>query len=350
VRLDRTRAADAGVSVQDAAMAVRNAFEGNTTAKFREGGEEYDIRVRYDELDRPASALRGHEHLAHVRRAAPVELRNVASVSAGQGPTKIERKNRMRLVTVGANLAPGFATGSVSQQITEAIKGIDTTGVTVGFGGEVQSQQEEFPFLMGALMLGGILVYMLMAALFNSLLHPFTIMLSLPMALIGALGALVLMDEALSIIAMIGFIMLMGLVTKNAILLIDYTNTLRARGWEREDAIEEAGPTRLRPILMTTIAMVFGMLPIAMRIGEASEMRAPLAITVIGGLILSTLLTLVVIPVTYTIFDDIQQKLSRKPTRPTRRPLPPVGEWTDNGHGPHPAVGEDRPEPTETAR
>ncbi|MBW3623490.1 MAG: efflux RND transporter permease subunit [Armatimonadetes bacterium] len=344
VRLDRVRAADSGVNVRDAALAVRNAFAGNTDAKFRDRGEEYDIRVQYEDFDRRNPADVG-QVLVPTSSGQPVDLRSIAHLSAGQGPTKIERKNRMRLVTVSANLAPGYATGNVQQAIDQAVEGVDTSGVTVGYGGEVQSQQEEFPFLMGALMLGGILVYMLMATLFNSLLHPFTIMLSLPMALIGALAALVIADEALSIIAMIGFIMLMGLVTKNAILLIDYTNTLRARGWERDDAIEEAGPTRLRPILMTTIAMIFGMLPIALRIGEASEMRAPLAIAVIGGLILSTLLTLVVIPVTYTLFDDIQRKLTRKPYKPTRTPpLTPVGEWTGNGHGVHPAIGGELPE------
>jgi len=151
--------------------------------------------------------------------------------------------------------------------------------------------------------------------LFNSLLHPLTIQLSLPMAITGAIAGLVIAHQTLSIISMIGFIMLVGLVQKNAILLIDYTNTLRGRGFRRNDAIREAGPTRLRPILMTTFAMIFGMLPIALGIGKASEQRAPLATAVIGGLILSTLLTLVVIPVVYTLFDDIAAGIARRVAR-----------------------------------
>jgi hydrophobic/amphiphilic exporter-1 (mainly G- bacteria), HAE1 family len=168
-----------------------------------------------------------------------------------------------------------------------------------------------------ALGLSIILVYLLMAVLFNNLLHPLTIQLSLPMALIGAILALVLVGQTLSIISMIGFIMLVGLVQKNAILLVDYTNTLRARGMSRTEAIMEAGPTRLRPILMTTFAMVFGMLPVAIAIGRASEQRAPLGTAVIGGLIVSTVLTLVMIPVIYTLFDDLVAWLTRLISRKT---------------------------------
>jgi HAE1 family hydrophobic/amphiphilic exporter-1 len=326
VHLDRVRAADAGVSVADAANAIRNSLSGNTDAKFREEGEEYDIRVQYQDLNRADPNDVG-KVLVPTQRGFPAELRTIADISVGQGPTKIDRKNRMEEVMVSANLAPGYSTGNVQQQIDKAIVGIDMSGVSLGYGGDVQSQKEEFPFLLSALALGAILVYMLMAALFNSLLHPFTIMLSLPMALIGAIAALVIAHEVMSIIAMIGIIMLVGLVTKNAILLIDYTNTLRARGWDRDDAIEEAGPTRLRPILMTTIAMVLAMLPIALKIGEASEMRAPLAITVMGGLILSTMLTLLIIPVTYTLFDDVQRLFSRRsaPKRPRFGPTPKSG-------------------------
>jgi len=150
-----------------------------------------------------------------------------------------------------------------------------------------------------------------MAALFESLLMPLTIMLSLPQAMIGALLALIITGNSLNIVSMIGIIMLMGLVTKNAILLVDYTNTLRSRGLPRLQALLEAGPTRLRPILMTTFAMVFGMLPTALAIGRGSEFRAPLGIAVIGGLLLSTLLTLVVIPCVYTVFDDMGNWIAR---------------------------------------
>jgi HAE1 family hydrophobic/amphiphilic exporter-1 len=156
------------------------------------------------------------------------------------------------------------------------------------------------------------MVYMILAAQFESFVHPFTIMFSLPVSLIGAMGLLMLTGERISIFSLIGVILLMGLVTKNAILLVDYTITLRRRGMERNDALLKAGPIRLRPILMTTAAMVFGMLPTALKIGEGSESRAPMAIAVIGGLITSTLLTLVVIPVVYTIVDDLESYFLRR--------------------------------------
>jgi HAE1 family hydrophobic/amphiphilic exporter-1 len=317
VKIDRLRAADAGVNISTIAGVLYDAFEGNTDAKFRDNGEEYDIRVQYNDFDRHSPSDVG-DLVIPTQRGNLVELKDIADISVGQGPTKINRKNRMRQVIVSAMLLPGLASGTVQTQVDKAVASIDTSGVQLGYAGVAQTQKEEFPYMISALGLGIILVYVLMAALFDSLLHPLVIMFSLPMALIGAIGGLVVAHESLSIISMIGIIMLVGLVTKNAILLIDVTNTLRARGWLREDAVEEAGPMRLRPILMTTIAMIFAMFPIALKIGEASEMRAPLADAVIGGLILSTLLTLLVIPVTYTLFDDLQRLFIRpkKPKRP----------------------------------
>jgi len=156
------------------------------------------------------------------------------------------------------------------------------------------------------------MVYMILAAQFESFVHPFTIMFSLPVSLIGAMGLLMLTGERINIFSLIGIIMLMGLVTKNAILLVDYTITLRHRGMDRDEALLKAGPVRLRPIIMTTAAMVFGMLPTALKMGEGAESRAPMAIAVIGGLITSTLLTLVVIPVVYTLVDDLENLFKKK--------------------------------------
>ena len=163
---------------------------------------------------------------------------------------------------------------------------------------------ENAPIFAGALALAILLVYFVMAALFNNLVTPLVIMFTLPMALIGALGALVVTGETLSLVSCIGILMLVGLMGRNAILLLDYANTLRKRGMARTEAIVEAGATRLRPILMTTTATIVGMIPVALRIGRASEVRAPMAIVVIGGLLVSTTLTLIVIPVLYTLFDD----------------------------------------------
>jgi HAE1 family hydrophobic/amphiphilic exporter-1 len=303
VKLDRLKAAEMGVDVRAAATALRSSIEGNTDAKFREKGEQYDIHIRYTEdfknnVDQIPDVIVGNKN------GRPVTLRDIATIDYGSGPTKIDRKNRLRKVLVSAYTAPGVATGNLQQVVDKAIADIPLGDVKLNWAGEIRTMNEEFGYLVSAMGLAIVLVYMLMAAVFNSLLHPFTILLSLPMALVGAVLALVIGHETLSIIALIGFIMLVGLVMKNAILLIDYTNTLRSRGLPRDEALLEAGPTRLRPIMMTSIAMIFGMLPTALRIGEANEFRAPMAIAVIGGLILSTLLTLLVIPMLYTLFDE----------------------------------------------
>lgn len=312
VRLDRVRSAELGIDLRTVAMVLRNAFEGDTNAKYRERGEQYNIRVKYRDLDKASITDVGSVVVGN-RNGKPIYLRDVAHLSMGAGPTKIDRKNRFRMVLVTGYLAKGYALGNVMQEVSRRIADIPLGDIQMNFGGETQAMRENMAHLLGALGLSVVLVYMLMAALFDSLLHPFTILLSLPMALVGVILALVLAKEALSIFAMIGVIMLVGLVMKNAILLIDYTNTLRRRGYHRDQAVLEAGPTRLRPILMTTTAMILGMLPIALRIGEASEFRAGMAISVIGGLVLSTLLTLVMIPVIYTLFDDLTAKVMRRP-------------------------------------
>jgi len=170
---------------------------------------------------------------------------------------------------------------------------------------------ESFFYLMFAIILGAVLAYMILAAQFESFIHPITVLLSMPLSFIGAFGALFITGNTINLFSLIGLILLMGLVKKNAILLVDYTNTLRARGMERREAILNAGPVRLRPILMTTFAIVFGMLPIALGIGEGAETRAPMAIATIGGLLTSLLLTLVVVPVVYDLFDELQYKLKK---------------------------------------
>jgi HAE1 family hydrophobic/amphiphilic exporter-1 len=180
--------------------------------------------------------------------------------------------------------------------------------------GMAEVMDESFAELFFALFLAIAIVYMILASQFESFVHPFTIMLSLPLSLVGALGAILVARTTMSIFGMIGIIMLMGLVVKNAILLVDYTNTLRRRGLSREEALLKAGPVRLRPILMTTAAMVFGMLPVAIGMGEGAEVRAPMAICVIGGLLTSTFLTLLVVPVVYTLMDGLAQRLTGRAT------------------------------------
>jgi HAE1 family hydrophobic/amphiphilic exporter-1 len=185
-------------------------------------------------------------------------------------------------------------------------------GYNTAYVGQADTMAESFRYLMLALMLGIILAYMVLAAQFESFLHPVTVLLAMPLSFIGAFGALLITGKTISIVSFIGLILLMGLVKKNSILLVDYTNTLRARGMSRREAILQAGPVRLRPILMTTFAMVFGMLPVALGIGEGSDIRSPMGIIVIGGLLTSLFLTLAVVPAAYDVFDDWKEWVRRK--------------------------------------
>jgi HAE1 family hydrophobic/amphiphilic exporter-1 len=318
VIVDRDRAAAFGLSVNQVAQALRDGIEGNILAKYREGGQQYDIRIQYAKLDRSSVTDVGRVIVA-TRGGLPIRVSDVARTVDGRGPTKIDRKNRLRQIVVSAYLKPGYVIGNMRQSIDPKLATINLGKSSFRWGGEANSLQEEGTFMVAALGLAIGLVYMLMAALFNNLLYPLIIMLSIPQALVGGLLGLLVSGKPLSIIAMIGVIMLMGLVTKNAILLVDYTNTLRSRGYRREDALEEAGPVRLRPILMTTLAQIMGALPIALALGRGSEFRQPLGIVVVGGLCLSALLTLLVIPCTYTVFDDISQGIGRLSRKLLRR-------------------------------
>ena len=312
--IDRARAAQYQITVSEIASALRTSIAGNTDTKFRENGKEYDIRVRLKEFDRYSVDDVSSVVVGHIDET-PIYLQDIAKVSASTGPTKVERKNRQRKVSVTADLSPGYYIGNMQTGIQKKLADVKLGNVTLHWGGEAEAMKESNGNIGSALLLAIALVYMLMAALFESFFSPFIIMFSLPMALVGAILALAVTGETMSMISMIGFIMLMGLVTKNGILLIDYTNTLRNKGMDRNAAILEAGPTRLRPILMTTFAMIFGMLPTALKLGRGSESRAPMAIAVIGGLIVSTMLTLVMIPTIYTLLDDYVNWLRRTKDR-----------------------------------
>jgi HAE1 family hydrophobic/amphiphilic exporter-1 len=313
VRVDRVKAAQFGIPLAQIAMTLRNSIEGDTTSKYREKGDEYDIRIRLDESNRKSTADVENVIMGGAM-GNNILLKDVANVRLAEGPTKLDRKNRQRLITVEAQLAPGYAMGNVNNLLKTKLDEIISTkpeGVNVFFGGEAEEMRETFANMISALLLAVVLVYMLMCALFESLVFPFVIMFSLPQALIGALWALFLGGKSLSMVSMIGMIMLVGLVTKNAILLVDYTNTLRKRGKKRDEALIEAGPVRLRPILMTTLTVILGNLPIALGLGKGSEFRSPMSVAVIGGLLVSTLLTLVIIPCTYSIMDDITKKFKK---------------------------------------
>lgn len=305
--IDRKRAAEMGLDAATIGTAIRNSIEGNSDSRYREAGEVFNIRVRLEQADRKNVEQLG-DLMVGTRRLGgtnyPIYLKDVATVKMGDGPTRIDRKNRLRRVIVSSYLSPGYPAMNAMTAVTEAISDVPLGGIMLSQGGETDRARSEYPHMITSLLLSIVLVYLLMALLFNNLLHPLTIQLSLPMAYVGAMLALIYKDQQINFTSLAGFIMLGGIVQKNAILLVDYTNTLRERGYQRDDAIREAGPTRLRPILMTTMAMILGMLPIGMEIGRASEARAPLATTVIGGLLLSTVLSLIVIPCLYSLFDD----------------------------------------------
>jgi HAE1 family hydrophobic/amphiphilic exporter-1 len=325
VVVNREKASELGLDVTQIGTALRNAYEGNIDAKYRDAGEQFDIRVQFAEFDRDRIDEVGSVVVGKIRGAdggyQPIRLNQVATVTLGEGPNKIDRKNRLRRATVSAYVLPGVVPLRVNQEIEAQIKQMPLGELRVAAGGDADRARTEYPHLILSLLMSFVLVYLLMAVLFDNLIHPLTIQLSLPMAMIGAVLALVWADQQLSIISITGFIMLGGIVQKNAILLIDYANTLRERGYTRDEALKEAGPTRLRPILMTTLAMIAGMLPIALAVGRGNEARAPLATCVIGGLVMSTILSLVIIPCIYSVFDDLLAGLARALGRGRRSAL-----------------------------
>jgi HAE1 family hydrophobic/amphiphilic exporter-1 len=310
IEIDRERAAALGVPVASIATTIRALIAGDKVTELKDGLDIYDVTMQL-----PDEKKTGFAALSNLKvRSATgqlVDLASVVRVAHTEGPSQIERQARQRQVTVLANLEGGLSLGQATPMVKELAAKVVPPHLTTDFVGMAEVMTESFGYMISALFLAIIFVYMLLAAQFNSFVHPFTIMLSLPLSVVGAFGGLYLTGMTLNIFSMIGVIMLMGLVVKNAILLVDYTNTLRERGMNVVDALLEAGPVRLRPILMTTAAMIFGMLPVALAISEGGEARAPMAVTVIGGLVTSMLLTLVVIPVVYSLFDQVASKTMR---------------------------------------
>jgi hydrophobe/amphiphile efflux-1 (HAE1) family protein len=310
VQIDREKASDLGINVALVASTIRSLVDGYVATKFQEGEEQYDVRVRLQKNDRSTLLDVANLTVKSTKDFVPnqkllLPISDIGVVSEGSGPSKINRYDRQREIRVDANLS-GRLLGEVLGDIQKRVRQMDIpSGYSAGVTGYGEMQAESFANIFVSLILAIIFVYIVLAAQFESFMHPFAIMLALPMAIIGAVLALLVANSALSVMSLIGIIMLMGLVTKNGILLVDYTNVLRERGLSRTDALLKAGPTRLRPILMTTFAMIFGMVPVAFALGEGSELRAPMGQAVIGGLITSTLLTLFIVPVVYTFLDDL---------------------------------------------
>ena len=323
VMLDRERAADLGITAGDVGAAVRTAIAGNNDSKFRESGDEYDLRVQFPEYDRSKLTDVADLFVGVSRTGQPIRIRDVAHVVMGSGPTKIERVNRQRKITVSAYLDNNIlALGKANDLVNASLVKMDLQGVHRGWSGMVKIMKESFGYLFSALALAVLLVYLLAGILYNSPLEPMNIILIQPMALVGAIIGLLICHMTMSMVAMIGIIMLIGIVGKNAILVVDYTNTLRARGYSRTEALLEAGPVRMRPVLMTTAAVVLGMLPTALATNEGSEWRRPMAVVVIFGVLLSTLLSLVVVPASYVVWDRVGSFATRMARKVFVRPTP----------------------------
>ena len=303
LEIARERGADLGVPALQIGRTIAASLAGLEATTFEEKGERYDVRVqvRPEYRDDPAKL-----DLLRVRSAkgALVPLRNLVIPRIGSGPVQIDRENRTRSIMVYGNLHDKAA-GTADEEVMRI-------GAELGIGGEYELAavgpserlRETTSAVAFAFLLALTAIYMILASQFNSFVHPFTIMLSAPLSFIGAFASVWIMGYALDVMSQIAFLMLMGVVMKNGILLIDYTNTLRARGRSLYDAVLEAGPTRMRPVLMTAVSTIFGMLPVALGKGDGSEWRNPMGIISIGGLLTSTFLTLLVVPVVYTLIDD----------------------------------------------
>lgn len=312
VYIDRNKAADLGVDIATVAETINFLIGGEvdiTRFKDEARGRRYDVKMRLNPENRKDPDDIGRLFVRS-KDGRMIELSNIVEIKEGGGPSVINRVDRQRAITLFANLE-GKPLGQAKEELDNIAVKILPPDYTGSHKGMADMMGESFGYLMFALILGVILAYMVLASQFESFIHPITVLLSMPFSFIGAFAALLITGMTLNIFSFIGLILLMGLVKKNAILLVDYTNTLRAKGMERKEAILTAGPVRLRPILMTTFAMVFGMMPIALGIGEGSETRAPMAIATIGGLLTSLFLTLVVIPVVYDVFDDLWGRFKR---------------------------------------
>ncbi|HSF14313.1 MAG TPA: efflux RND transporter permease subunit [Vicinamibacteria bacterium] len=304
VTVDRDKAATMGLNVSDLADALRTTVGGRIASMFRQAGNEYNILVRLQEEDRrDLASVEQVPMYTPVGQTVPVS--SLVRMQRREGPVNIERKDQERIVTVTANFASRDL-GSIMGDIESGIRNLTLPPeFTILFGGEYEEQQKAFRGLMLCLVLAVILVYMVMAAQFESLRDPLVILFSIPLAAIGVILMLFLTDTTFNIQAFIGAIMLAGIVVNNAIVLVDYTNLLRRRdGLPLRQAVELAGRRRLRPILMTTLTTVLAMIPMALGIGEGAEVQAPMARVVIGGLSVSTLITLILIPTLYTTVEE----------------------------------------------
>lgn len=309
IRINREKASRMGLMVSQIANTVQTASLGKVATRYREGNEEIDIRVRFQERSR--DNLAAIENIPIMTPANEmIRLEQVASITKGEGPIQIDRENQARVVTVLANIA-GRDLGSVVKDIKQRLGGMERSlppGYFIEFGGQYEDMQEAFKIMAFAFALATLLVYMIMASQFESFKHPFVIMFTIPLGLIGVILALLISGKPVSLPVLIGFIILGGIAVNNGIVMVDYINQLKRRGVDKREAILQGCSVRLRPVLITALTTVLGMLPMAISTSQGSEMRAPMAIAVVGGLVATTLLTLFVIPIIYSYFDRVSFK------------------------------------------
>lgn len=302
VRIDRAKASALGLSVARIAHAIETSLSGTSATMYRDKGEEYKILVRLKEADRLSI-----DDVLNMTITTPgghsVVLKNMVVLERQEGPVQIEREDQQRVITISGNIAERDL-GSVMRDIITRIQQIPKpAGFEIVPSGEFEDQEEAFTELLFGFALAIVLVYMVMASQFESLRDPFIVMFSIPLAAIGVISTLILTNTTFNMQSFIGCIMLAGIVVNNAIILVDYTNLLRRRDkMPIHDAILESAKRRLRPILMTTLTTIVGLFPLALGLGEGGEVQSPMARVVIGGLISSTLITLVIIPILYSLF------------------------------------------------
>jgi HAE1 family hydrophobic/amphiphilic exporter-1 len=314
VQVDRDKMSAVGLTLSTVGSTMQTAFAGNTDGKYRKGEYEYDINIQYQSFNR--KNIDDVRNLIFVNdKGEKVKLSQFADITEGSGPSQLERLNKSTSVSVQAQ-SIGRPTGTIVSDFKAKLIEYQNNGklkapigVSYTWAGDEENQSEGFGTLGIALLASIILVYLIMVALYDSFIYPLVVMFSLPLAVIGALLALALTNNSIGIFTILGLIMLMGLVAKNAIILVDFTNHLKAEGKETKEALVLANHARLRPILMTTIAMVFGMLPIALASGAGAEWKNGLAWVIVGGLTSSLFLTLIVVPVVYLIFDRMLERL-----------------------------------------
>ena len=308
VRFDRDKLAYYGLNSATAAQFIRNRIYGYECAKYREDGDEYNIVVRYSEEFR--ESVEDVENIVlYSNSGMPVRLKDVATVSEEFASPQIERENRQRVVSVEGSMGAGVALGDAVAEVNAMLADYDVpTGLTLELGGSIEDQGDAFSDIALLLVLIIVLVYIVMATQFESLVYPFIIMFTIPFAMSGVFIALWLTNTPLSLIALIGAIMLVGIVTKNGIVMVDYMNLLVERGSSVSDAVIIGGKSRLRPVLMTSLTTVLGMLPMALGIGEGSETWQPMGIAVVGGLLMSTLITLFIVPSLYAMLEGRMER------------------------------------------